>query len=232
VRSNWFPLAALAVASVLLAATGCQRGGGGTQPAADARGSGADQGPAGAESAATAAIKSDQDPLHPVVQIDTVLGTLKVRLDKEKAPITVDNFLDYVGGRFYDQTIFHQVRKEYPKLILAGGYTPELVEKKAHTPIRNEAHNGLKNRRGTIAMARQPDTVDSATCHFFINLSDNEILDYRERTPQGYRYCVFGEVIEGLDVVDRIGQAPVHDSDKFEQIPVETIAIKTIRQIK
>ena len=209
---------------------GCQRGGDSTQATASVNGPGG--APGTDPSGAAATPKSDQDPLHPVVQVDTTLGTFKVRLDMEKAPLTVDNFLNYVANQYYDQTIFHQVLKEYPSLALGGGYTSDLVEKKPRTPIRNEAHNGLKNHRGTIAMARQADAEDSATSQFFINLSDNEILDFKDRSSQGYGYCVFGNVIEGLDVVQRIGQVPVHDASKLERTPVETIAIKSIRRIK
>jgi peptidyl-prolyl cis-trans isomerase B (cyclophilin B) len=168
------------------------------------------------------------------VEIDTSLGKITVRLDGEKAPLTVDNFLTYVGNRHYDHTLFHQVSKEYPKLILGGGYTEERVEKAARIPIRNEAHNGLRNRRGTIAMARRPDDEDSATCHFFINLTDNEVLDYKQRTAQGYGYCVFGEVSgeESLATIDRIGQVATQDTKQFERIPVENVVIRSIRRIK
>ena len=170
--------------------------------------------------------------MHPQVLIETSLGNFTVRLDMQKAPLTVDNFLAYIASRHYDQTIFHQVAKEYPRVILGGAFTAEMVEKKARTPVRNEADNGLKNRRGTIGMARQADTPDSATCHFYVNLADNKVLDYTDRTPEGYGYCVFGEVTEGLDVAERIGQVPVHDTDKFQHLPAETVAIKSVRRIK
>ena len=143
--------------------------------------------------------------------IETGLGNITVQLDAEKAPETVNNFLSYVKGGHYEQTIVHQV---YPgQGFLAGGYDTKFVEKKARTPIRNEADNGLKNRRGTIAMVRCPDVIDSATCQFFINVADNPTLDHRDRhSPAGYGYCVFGTVADGLDVVDKIGSAKVHDT--------------------
>jgi len=166
------------------------------------------------------------------VVIDTSLGKITVRLEKEKASLTVDNFLAYVDSGHYDQTIFHQVIKDHPKIILGGAFTPELSEKKARTPIYNEARNGLKNRRGTIAMARQADAIDSVTCYFFINLTDNEMLDYKDETLEGYGYCVFGEITEGLDVADKIATVQVHDIDQFERIPVETVLIRSIRQIR
>ena len=160
-----------------------------------------------------AAQKPPSDPQHPVVLIETSLGNITVRLDAEKAPLTVDNFLSYVNAGHYDQTIVHQVYKGQG--FLAGGYGTNLVEKPGRTPIRNEAHNGLKNRRGTIAMVRLPDAIDSATCQFFINVADNPALDYKDRTPEGYGYCVFGKVTDGMDVVDKIGNAQVHDTPRL-----------------
>ena len=138
-----------------------------------------------------------------------------MRLDAEKAPLTVENFRNYVARGQYDQTIFHQVLKDPVQIVLGGGYTADLKEKSALTPIRNEAHNGLKNRRGTIAMARRPNNEDSATCQFFINIADNDVLDFKARTPEGYGYCVFGEVTTGMEVLDRIAKTPVHNVDKF-----------------
>jgi peptidyl-prolyl cis-trans isomerase B (cyclophilin B) len=214
----------------LLGQTGCQKGGDSATTAA-VNGASSDKAAAKTADGSTPA-KSDQDPLHPVLLIETSMGGFKVRLDGEKAPLTVDNFLTYVSSQHYDQTIFHQVLKEYPKLALGGAFLPNLTEKKTRTPVRNEAHNGLKNRRGTIGMARRADNPDSATCHFYVNLADNEMLDYKDRTPEGYGYCVFGEVTEGLDVVDKIVQAPVRDTDKFERLPTESIAIKSIRRIR
>lgn len=216
-----------------VATVGCQWSGDTPQPAASVNGpSGEKASPAADTTAGSPATKSDQDPLHPIVLVETSMGNFKVRLDAEKAPLTVDNFLNYVGMRHYDKTIFHQVLKDFPKVVMGGGFAADMTEKPLRTPIRNEAHNGLKNRRGTVAMARQADKEDSATCNFFINLADNAVLDYKDRTSQGYGYCVFGEVIEGLDTVERIGQVNVHDTAKVEQTPVETVAIKSIRQVK
>ena len=142
----------------------------------------------------------------------------------------MDNFLTYVGTTFYDQTIFHQIYKGQG--ILAGCYDARGVEKPTRTPIRNEAQNGLKNHRGRIAMVRQPDAIDSATCGFFINVADNPELDYKDHTPAAYGYCVFGEVTEGLDVVDKINEVPVHDTSSLERTPVQAIIVKSIRQIR
>ncbi len=172
------------------------------------------------------------DDLHPVVVLETTAGSIKLELDAEKAPQTVDNFLRYVDNGHYDQTVFHQVTQQVPKLILGGAYTADLTEKETKAPIYNEAHRGLKNDRGTIAMARQPDAEDSATCHFFLNATDNQILDHQDRTAEGYGYCAFGKVIEGMDVVDKIGAVEVHDTDQFSGIPVKTVMIESARRVQ
>ncbi len=171
------------------------------------------------------------DPLHPRVIIDTSLGSITVELDKEEAPLTVANFLTYVESGHYDGTIFHQVLQDFPKLFIGGAYTKDSIEKNAHTTVRNEAHNGLMNLRGTIAMARRSDAIDSATCHFFINLADNDVLDHTDRTLTGYGYCVFGKVTEGLDVAEKIGAVEVHDTEKHERIPVQTVIVESIRRV-
>ena len=170
------------------------------------------------------------DPLHPVVKIETSVGDITVKLDAENAPLTVENFLSYVERGHYDKTIFHQVLEDY--VIMGGTFTPDLVERESRTPIRNEAHNGLKNRRGTIAMARQVDAIDSATCQFFLNVADNPVLDHKDRTLEGYGYCTFGQIVEGLDVIDKISKTKVQDTDKFERIPVQTVLIKSIHRVR
>ena len=174
--------------------------------------------------------KPASNPLPPVVTIETSLGNITVELNAEKAPGTVNNFLSYVRMGHYDQTLVHQVYKSQG--FLAGAYGTNWVERPSHTAIRNEADNGLKNRRGTIAMVRSPDAIDSATCQFIINVADNPVLDHKDRTPEGYGYCVFGKVTEGSDIVDRIAGAPVHDTSEFECTPVEAIEIKSIQQIR
>lgn len=181
-------------------------------------------------------IEAAPDQLHPKVLIETSLGDITVELDAEKAALTVDNFLSYVDNGFYDQTIFHQVFKDY--VILGGSYTPERVEKKTGPAIRNEARGGLKNLRGTIAMARRADVIDSATCQFFFNLKDNPKLDHKDGggevygSPEDYGYCVFGTVTEGMDVLEQVAGVEVHDSGEFEMIPVQTVLIKSIRRIQ
>lgn len=169
------------------------------------------------------------DVLHPKVRFETSAGAFVVELDAEAAPLTVDNFLAYVDSGQYDGTIFHQVYDQY--IVLGGGYTQDMQPIQTRTPIRNEAHNGLSNRRGTIAMARAPDVIDSASSQFFINLGDNAALDHRGRTVQDYGYCVFGQVIEGMEVLDQIGSAPVTNEGDFESIPAQPIVIRTARRV-
>ena len=174
--------------------------------------------------------KPASDPLHPVVRMETSYGNILVQLDGVLAPLAVDNFLAYVNAGQYDQTIVHQIYKGQG--VVGGGYGVNLVEKRSRTPVLNEAHNGVKNLRGTIAMVRQPDSIDSATCQFFINIADNPALDHKDRTPEGYGYCVFGTVTEGMDVVDRMNEAAVHDTPNFERTPVQSIVITSIRRIR
>jgi peptidyl-prolyl cis-trans isomerase A (cyclophilin A) len=186
----------------------------------------------GSTSGGTQAGAKKLDPLHPVILVETTMGNIKIRLDAEKSQITVTNFLSYVRESFYSQTIVHQVYKGQG--ILAGGYDVGRKENPVRTPIRNEAENGLKNRRGTIAMVRQPNAIDSATTQFMINVADNSALDFKKSStddPQAYGYCVFGEVIEGMDVVDKINESPVEDIGDFERTPSPLIIINSIRKI-
>lgn len=218
---------------VLPIAAGC--GGDGDKPAdgpAAINGTDGGKAPSLPTSSASASKQPDTDPQHPVVVIETSLGGITVELDREKAGLTVDNFLRYIESGHYDQTVFHQVINDSPKVILGGAFNAELSEKKAHPPIYNEAHNGLKNLRGTIAMAREADAIHSATCYFFLNLTDNEMFDHKDRTLEGYGYCVFGKIIDGVKVADQIGNVEVHDTEQFERIPVETVTIRSMRQIR
>lgn len=165
--------------------------------------------------------------LHPKIVFSTSLGDIVLQLDAEKAPQTVRNFLAYVHEGHFDQTLLHQVVKG--SVIVGGTYDAKRAERKTHPPILNEAHNGLKNRRGTIAMARRPDAVDSATSQFFVNLADNPWLDHKERTLKGYGYCVFGEVVGGQEVLDRIAAVEVRTTGEFDNAPAEPILIKSAR---
>lgn len=164
----------------------------------------------------------------PVVVIQTSAGAIKLQLDGEKAPQTVRNFLKYVEQGHYDDTTFHQVVDGY--LIQGGIFTEEGQPKSESKPIRNEADNGLKNRRGTIAMARDPADSDSATCEFFINVGDNAYLDHRGNAPLEYGFCVFGEVVSGMEVVDRISKMEVADEETYA--PVQTVKIESVRTLR
>ena len=175
----------------------------------------------------TAADKPEPDKLHPVAVIHTTLGDITVRLDAEHAPISVDSFLAYAEKGHYDNTLFHQVFAK-PAVILGGGFDTFQKERPADSPIRNEAHNGLKNVRGTIGMTRSPNSIDSSTSQFYINSADNPQLDHRSNEPDGYGYCVFGEVTSGMEVVDRIAHSAVHDTDHLKDTPVEQVIVKWI----
>jgi cyclophilin family peptidyl-prolyl cis-trans isomerase len=162
--------------------------------------------------------------------IETNKGNIRVELDAEKAPESVKNFLTYVDAGFYEGTVFHRVIKDF--MIQGGGFDATLKMKKGQPAIRNEANNGLKNLRGTLAMART-NVVDSATSQFFINLKDNTFLDHRDKTAQGFGYAVFGRVVEGMDVVDRIGTSPTRRRDAlFSDLPADQVVITAIRRLK
>lgn len=162
------------------------------------------------------------------VKVFTTMGDFIVELDPQHAPITVKNFLRYVDRKFYDGTIFHRVIPGF--VIQGGGFTVDMVQKPTDPPIRNEAKNGLKNKRGTIAMARTGD-IDSATSQFFINLKDNDFLNYQDDTPRGYGYAVFGRVVDGMEVVDRIASVSTGVVGGMPDVPITPIIIKKIRRI-
>ncbi len=171
------------------------------------------------------------DTEHPEVLLDTSYGKITLRLDAVNAPGTVRNFLNYVGEGFYDNTLVHYV--DAGKMILAGGYTADHKTKPILGPIRNEAHNGLKNVRGTVAMTRDPALIDSATSQFFINLADAPHRDHQGDTADQYGYCVFGEVIEGLDAAEKISQATTTDlGGDLVKTPDPAIVITSARVIK
>jgi cyclophilin family peptidyl-prolyl cis-trans isomerase len=162
------------------------------------------------------------------VLMKTSKGDITIELNAAKAPVTVKNFLSYVKDGFYNGTIFHRVISGF--MIQGGGVTAEMHEKNAKAPIKNEAGNGLKNLRGTIAMARTMD-VDSATCQFFINHKDNAFLDHKNDTPDGFGYCVFGKVVAGMDVVDAIAKVKTGTKHGMENIPLETVTILSVEVI-
>jgi cyclophilin family peptidyl-prolyl cis-trans isomerase len=183
-------------------------------------------GQAGAVQQPAAPTTPEPAPGNPVVVIGTTLGDVTVELFKDKAPVSVENFLQYAREGFYEGTIFHRIERGF--VVQGGGYLPELVEKSTRPPIQNEATNGLRNVRGTIAMARRR-ALRSATSQFYFNLSDNVQLDHRGYAPDDFGYAVFGRVISGMDVVDRIGKVETQTVGDFEGVPVDPVLIKAVR---
>lgn len=166
---------------------------------------------------------------NPRILLKTSKGDITVELDAAKAPVTVKNILAYVDAQFYDGTIFHRVIKNF--MIQGGGLTADFQEKATKAPIKNEAGNGLKNKRGTIAMARTA-VVDSATSQFFINHADNDFLNHRDNSAEGFGYCVFGKVVEGMDVVDAIAAVRTGTVQGYADAPRETVTIVSVRRVE
>jgi peptidyl-prolyl cis-trans isomerase A (cyclophilin A) len=164
---------------------------------------------------------------HPRVAMETSAGRIVIELAPDKAPKSVDNFLQYVESGFYDGTVFHRVIASF--MIQGGGFTPDMVQKPTRAPITNESRNGLKNVRGSVAMART-NVPDSATSQFFINVVDNGNLDYP--SFDGVGYAVFGQVVEGMDVVDKIRSTPTTRKGMFADVPSTPVVIKSIRLVK
>ena len=168
-------------------------------------------------------------PGNPVVVIETTAGSISVELYKDRAPVSVENFLQYARDGHYNGTIFHRVVAGY--VIQGGGYTADMAEKTTRPPIQNEATNGLSNRRGTLAMARLR-SARSATAQFYVNLADNAALDHRGFAPDDFGYAVFGRVISGLDVVDAIGAARTAARGGMDDVPVTPVVIKSVTEKK
>jgi len=166
---------------------------------------------------------------NPKIAMETSLGTITVALWEEKAPKTVANFLRYVDEGFYDGTIFHRVIDGF--MIQGGGMTPDMESKTTHEPIVNEASSELKNDRGTIAMART-QVVNSATSQFFINVADNTFLNHTAKTPQGFGYVAFGEVIDGMDVVDRIKAVKTTTVGPHRDVPETPVIIERVVRVE
>lgn len=162
------------------------------------------------------------------VAIDTTLGRIVLQLDAVAAPQTVANFLQYVDTGFYDGTIFHRVIPNF--MIQGGGFDANMQQKSTQDPIQNEADNGLRNTLGSIAMARTNDP-HSATAQFFINVADNAFLDHRARNAQGWGYAVFGNVVEGMEVVEQIVQVPTGRSGMHQDVPREPVILQSVRRI-
>jgi len=166
---------------------------------------------------------------NPKVLMETTLGNIELELNEKKAPITVKNFLTYVNEGFYDGTIFHRVIKKF--MIQGGGFDVTMKKKDTHSPIQNEADNGLKNLPGTIAMARTSNP-HSATAQFFINAKNNSFLNFKDKTPRAWGYTVFGRVTKGMEVVKAIETVRTGKNRGFSDVPLKTITIKKVSLIK
>ncbi len=172
---------------------------------------------------------NDEANNNPVVVIETTKGNITVELDAENAPNTVANFLTYVDDGYYTDTIFHRVIPNF--MIQCGGLTADMSDKPSkHAPIKNEANNGLKNDRGTLAMARTNDP-HSATSQFFINHKDNDFLNFSSESMQGWGYAVFGKVTEGMDIVDEIAAVNTGSKGGHQDVPLETITITGVKKL-
>lgn len=165
---------------------------------------------------------------NPIVVIKTNMGDIKIELYENKAPLTVKNFLDYASEKHYNQTIFHRVIDGF--MIQGGGFTKDLIQKPTRPSVKNEAENGLSNKRGTISMARTSD-INSATSQFFINVVDNSFLDHKGKTSREYGYCVFGKVVDGLEIIDKIKQVKTWTKSHHENVPVEPVEIIEVKQV-
>jgi cyclophilin family peptidyl-prolyl cis-trans isomerase len=163
---------------------------------------------------------------NPVVTMSTNMGDIRIQLDGDKAPITTKNFLDYVNAGHYDGLIFHRVIPGF--MIQGGGFDSGMSQKKTSSPIKNEAANGLKNVIGSVAMART-NVVDSATSQFFINVKDNDFLNHKNTSPDGYGYAVFGQVIEGMDVVQKIEKVKTGNRGMHQDVPVQAVVINSVK---
>jgi cyclophilin family peptidyl-prolyl cis-trans isomerase len=166
---------------------------------------------------------------NPQILLKTSKGDITIELFQDKAPISAKNFLSYVDEKFFDGTVFHRIIKGF--MIQGGGMTPDLHEKSAKPPIKNEAGNGLMNKRGTLAMARTPE-IDSATSQFFINLVDNTFLDHQQGDPDKFGYAVFGKVVSGMDVVDAIAAVPTGSKGMHRDVPREPITILSATRVE
>jgi peptidyl-prolyl cis-trans isomerase B (cyclophilin B) len=164
-----------------------------------------------------------------MIKLNTNMGSITLELFADKAPITVANFENYVKAGFYNGTIFHRVINGF--MIQGGGMEPGMKEKPTNAPIKNEADNGLSNEQGTIAMARTPDP-DSASAQFFINVKDNKFLDHRAPTADGWGYCVFGKVIDGMDVVERIKSVQTGNAGYHQDVPIEDVIIESAELVE
>lgn len=211
--------------------TGC--GGKPAAPAADAAsGDESTQAVASPTVAAKSKVRTPPEPVDPIVVLHTNAGDIKIQLFAEKAPQTVGNFLqNYASRGFYEETIFHHV--EPGMMLIGGGFTADLQPKPTRAAIYNESRNKLPNKKGTIAMIHQPEEVHSATSQFFVNLQDNPEFDFQPgETSDEFGYCVFGQVVEGMDVVERIASQPTAAHGDFPSVPTETVMIERVERLR
>ena len=173
-------------------------------------------------------IENNKDEDTTLIKIYTTQGEIELKLFDDKAPETTKNFILYAEAGKYNGTIFHRVIKDF--MIQGGGHLPDLSEIATESPVVNESNNGLSNKKGTIAMARTSDP-HSATSQFFINLKDNDFLD-KKNAPDNYGYCVFGEVTNGIDVVEKIGESQTGRNGMYDDVPMETVLIEKVEIIK
>lgn len=230
---SWNIVRFLAVASLLAVVVGC--GGKKAETVAEGAAAAGTQTQVSAEqTVAPVAGKraAPPKPADPLVVLHTTAGDIKIQLFAEKAPQTVENFLtQYAARGYYDKTIFHHV--EPGQMLIGGGFDTELVAKPPRTPIFNESRNGLSNRRGTLAMIRDAESPHTATSQFFINLGDNPDLDFKAGDEEDkLGYCVFGEVIEGIEIVERISKLPTSSIGEFASVPSPPVSIQTVERLR
>ena len=168
-------------------------------------------------------LQAQQSGKLPMITMTTSLGEIKIEMYPDEAPVTVANFLEYVESGFFDGTIFHRVIPGF--VVQGGGFTPDMKQKSTRAPIINEADNGLKNDKGTLSMARTQDP-ESATSQFFINLTDNEFLNFKSKSAQGWGYAVFARVVEGMDVVEKMAEVQTGQSGMHSDVPVTPIVVE------
>jgi peptidyl-prolyl cis-trans isomerase B (cyclophilin B) len=161
-----------------------------------------------------------------MITINTNFGAIIIELMEDKAPATCKNFLDYANADFYNDTIFHRVIDGF--MVQGGGFDAEMNQKPVNAPVENEANNGVGNKVGTLAMARTPDP-HSATAQFFINISDNDFLDFKSETQQGWGYCVFAKVVDGMDIVDKIKEVKTGNNGHHGDVPLEPVVIQSVK---
>lgn len=228
--SRWMWFASIGGTTLLFCALGCSRGAPVTSPVE-----------ATSQPAATTLVTASSNaksqpapakPANPIVVLHTTAGDVKLELFADKSPQTVDNFLlNYATSGFYDQTVFHHV--EAGMMLIGGGYTADMQAKPARTPIFNESRNGVSNRRGTVAMIRDPESPHSATSQFFINLADNLDFDFKAgEADDVLGYCVFGQVVAGLDVIDHIAKMPTTAIGEFAKVPSPSVAIQSVERLR